>query len=81
MKEIDKFITLIVKLQPVEFMGLARVLKVHLYANEETREPREFEEVFAEVLERFDKSNRTRRREIIQLVKTALKGGNDASNS
>ena len=81
MKEIDKFITLIVKLQPVEFMGLARVLKVHLYTDEKTREPRDFEEVFAEVLERFDKSNRARRREIIQLVKAALKGDNDASNS
>ena len=81
MKEIDKFITLLVNLQPVEFMGLARVLKVRLYTNEEEREPREFEDVFAEVLERFSKCNRTRRREIIRLIKAALRSTDNASNT
>lgn len=81
MKEIDKFITLLVNLQPVEFMGLARVLKVRLYTDEETREPREFEDVFAEVLERFNKCNRTRRREIIRLIKAVLRSTDNASNT
>ena len=81
MKEIDKFITLLVNLQPVEFMGLARVLKVRLYTNEETREPRKFEDVFSEVLERFSKCNRARRREIIRLIKAALRSTDNASNT
>lgn len=73
MKDIDRFITLIADLEPVEFMGLARVLKVKLFKDEETREPREFEEVFGETLERFTKCNRTRKREILKLIKTAAK--------
>ena len=85
MKEIDRFITLIAKLEPVEFMGLARVLKVKLFKDGETPEPRDFEEVFAETLERFTKCNRTRKREILTLVKTAVKrtpgDKKDASNT
>lgn len=73
MKEMDRFITLIANLEPIEFMGLARVLKVKLFKDGETPEPREFEEVFAETLERFTKCNRARKREILTLVKTAVK--------
>jgi hypothetical protein len=73
MKDIDRFITLIANLEPVEFMGLARVLKVKLFKDEETREPRAFEDVFEEVLERFTKCDRTRKREILKLIKAAAK--------
>lgn len=81
MKEIDEFITLIVKLQPVEFMGLARVLKVKLYKDEENHEPREFNEILEEVLERLSKTNRKRRREIMQLLRAATRGVDSASNT
>ena len=54
-------------------MGLARVLRVRLFKDEETREPRKFEEVFQETLERFTKCNRTRKHEILKLIKTAVK--------
>ena len=37
MKEIDNFINTIAKLEPVEFMGLARVLKVPLFTGEVRR--------------------------------------------
>lgn len=37
MKEIDSFINTIAKLEPVEFMGLARVLKVPLFTGEVKR--------------------------------------------
>ena len=74
MKEIDNFITIIAKLEPVEFMGLARVLKVLLLTGEgETREPRDFTDVFEDVLENFSKCERVRRREILKLVKGAVK--------
>jgi hypothetical protein len=73
MKDIDRFITLIANLEPVEFMGLARVLKVKLFKDEETREPRVFEDVFEEVLEKFTKCDRTRKREILKLIKAAAK--------
>ena len=74
MKEIDSFINIISKLQPVEFMGLARVLKVPLFTGEgEAREPRDFTDVFSDVLESFSKSGRARRREILKLIKNAAK--------
>lgn len=74
MKEIDNFINTIAKLEPVEFMGLARVLKVPLFTGEdEAREPRDFTDVFSDVLENFSKCGRVRRREILKLVKDAAK--------
>ena len=74
MKEIDNFINTIAKLEPVEFMGLARVLKVPLFTGEdETREPRDFTDVFEDVLKNFSKCERVRRREILKLVKGAVK--------
>lgn len=74
MKEIDSFINTIAKLEPVEFMGLARVLKVPLFIGEgEAREPRDFTDVFGDVLESFSKCGRVRRREILKLVKNASK--------
>lgn len=74
MKEIDSFINTIAKLEPVEFMGLARVLKVPLFTGEgEAREPRDFTDVFEDVLENFSKCARPRRREILKLVKDAAK--------
>lgn len=74
MREIDNFINIISKLQPVEFMGLARVLKVPLFTGEgEAREPRDFTDVFSDVLESFSKSGRARRREILKLIKNAAK--------
>ncbi len=74
MREIDNFINIISKLQPVEFMGLARVLKVPLFTGEgEAREPRNFTDVFSDVLESFSKSGRARRREILKLIKNAAK--------
>lgn len=74
MKEIDKLINIIPKLEPVEFMGLARVLKVSLFTGEgESREPRDFTDVFEDVLESFSKCGRERRREILKLVKGAAK--------
>jgi hypothetical protein len=74
MKEIDSFINTIAKLEPVEFMGLARVLKVPLFTGEgEEREPRDFTDVFEDVLENFSRCARPRRREILKLVKDAAK--------
>lgn len=74
MKEIDNFINTITKLEPVEFMGLARVLKVPLFTGEgEAREARDFTDVFSDVLENFSKCARPRRREILKLVKDASK--------
>ena len=74
MKEIDNFINTITKLEPVEFMGLARVLKVPLFTGEgEAREPRDFTDVFFFFFLNFSKCGRVRLCDIFKLVKDAFK--------
>ena len=79
------------KMEPVEFLGLARLLGVQVL--EENKEatgdkdkfkPRSFADVLEDVMAKFEKQNRGRKREIIKLVKksNAARGGNsDASNA
>lgn len=93
MKQIDKLLKNIINLDPVDFMGLARILKVNLMMttkdeNEEGKvimKPRDFADILQDVLAAFEHSNRQRRREILQIVEAAAKNNKedtaDASNS
>ena len=89
MKPTDKLLTLISKLNAVEFAGLARVLKVKLLdeVNPEADAPakrfvaRDFSDVLADILKNFELSSRARRREILQLLKATQKGDKDADHS
>lgn len=79
------------KMEPVEFLGLVRLLGVQvLEENKEAIEdkdkfkPRSFADVLEDVMAKFDKQNRGRKREIIKLVKksnAARRGDSDASNA
>lgn len=79
------------KMEPVEFLGLARLLGVQvLEENKEAIEdknkfkPRSFADVLEDVLAKYEKQNRSRKREIIKLVKksnAARRGDPDASNA
>ena len=73
MTQTDKLLEYISRLGPVEFCGLARVLKVPLYKDEEKKEYKEFTQVLEEILINFEKCNRTRKRELVNLVKKASK--------
>lgn len=78
-------------MEPVEFLGLARLLGVQVL--EENKEatgekdkfkPRSFADVLEDVMAKYEKQNRSRKREIIKLVKksNAARGGNsNASNA
>ena len=76
MKQIEKLFELIPKLQPIEFIGLARLLKVELLEDEK---PRSFVAVTEDVLSKFDKLGRAQQRSILRMVKAATK--KDANNS
>lgn len=76
MNQIEKLFELIPKLQPIEFVGLARLLKVELIENEE---PRSFIAVTEDVLANFSKLGRGQKRTILRMVKAASK--KDADNS
>lgn len=84
----------IVKMEPLEFMGLAKLLGVRVMeeqtddstANNDKSQlkPRSFADVFDDVMKKFTSLNRTRKREIIKLVKKSnsiKRGGMDASNT
>ena len=71
----QKLLTMIPKMEPVEFIGLARLLKVRLYKDEKDEEGhfvnRPFSEVLEDVMTQFDKLDRTKKREILRLLKKA----------
>ena len=81
MNQTEKLLGLITKLDVIDFIGLARVLKVQLVkeVNTEATEaseryaPRDFSEVLIALLQNFDQASRARKREIISLVKAAGK--------
>lgn len=72
MKDIDKLIQIIPKLEPIDFIGLARLLKVNLIEEKDGKtEPRDFIEVLDDTLKAYECSNRDRKREILRIVKKA----------
>ena len=76
MKPTEKLFELIPTLHPIEFIGLARLLKVQLVEDDK---PRPFSAVAEDVLATFDKLDRSHKRTILRMVKAASK--KDASNS
>ena len=73
-KQLDEFLKYLTKLQPEEFLGVCRILGVKLGEQvEEEVKPRAFEDVLYEVLVNFEKLNRAKRRELLQVVKAAQK--------
>ena len=78
-------------MEPLDFAGLAKLLGVQIVEINETAEnekekftPRSFTDVFSDVMAKFEKLNRTRKREILKLIKksNAARGGEtDASTS
>ena len=69
----QKLLQLIINMQPVEFLGLANLLgvKVMEQGEDEKAVPRTFADVLEEVLAKFSKQNRQRKREILKLVQKA----------
>ena len=90
-KNSEKLMDLIPQLNAVEFAGLARILHVKLMdevnpdaeAIKDRFEPRRFVDVLEDIFINFEKEDRRRRREILTLVKKAVKarGDEDASSS
>lgn len=65
-------------MEPLDFAGLAKLLGVQIVEpNKEAKEgeqkfmPRNFTDVFEDVMKKFSGLNRTRKREILKLIKKA----------
>ena len=82
---------MITEMQPLEFAGLAKLLGAQLIKEKDPEaqdpkdryEPCSFTEVFEDVLARFNKLNRKRKREILKLIQKSNsmhRGEHNASN-
>lgn len=76
MKSSMQLIEQICKMEPLEFAGLARLLGVQIVElNDESTDekskykPRSFTDIISEVLDKYEKLNRVRKREILKLIK------------
>ena len=67
-----KLVDSISKMEPIEFIGLARLLGVKLISADEGGAPREFVDVLTDIMEKFNALNRTRKREILKLVEKSI---------
>lgn len=93
MKSNMQLVDQICKMEPIEFAGLARLLGVQIVelnaesTNEKDKyKPRSFVDVLTEVIDKYEKLNRARKREILKLIKKSNsmhrsdKNANNATN-
>lgn len=72
MKDIDKLIQIIPKLELMDFIGLARLLRVELVEKVDDKiEPRDFTVVLDDTLKAYQNASRDKKREILRIVKKA----------
>lgn len=73
-KDLEKFMLEISKLGPMEFLGLAKIFNIDLFEDNEEKNPRKFETVFSEILDKYISLSRRQRRTIMKLIKSANLG-------
>lgn len=76
---LTEFAKLMAQLRAEEFIGLAKILCVHIFDNDNKDEngkpsPRQAEEIIEDCLIAFDRLNRKQRREVLRVVRAAVKG-------
>lgn len=67
----QKFMELLIGLEAVEFLGLCKFLGVKLM--EDSKTPRDFADLLSDLMEKFQNLNRTRQRELLQILKKVNK--------
>lgn len=67
-----EFIQEIAILEEVEFLGLAHLLGVKL--TDDNKVPREFEDIFSDIFDRFVGLRRQKRKEIMKILKEVNRG-------
>lgn len=72
MNKKNELIELITKLEPVEFIGLARVLCVDII-NKEDKTIRDFYDVLNDIVNKFNTLARKQRREILSVLRRVKK--------
>lgn len=73
-KELQEFANCIVKLEVTEFIGLCKLLCVHVFDNTTLDEngkpsPRKGEDIVVDCIDKFSQLNRAKRREIMSILR------------
>ena len=79
MNKKDEFINLIKYLEPVEFIGLARILCVDII-NKEDKTTRDFYDVLNDIVNKFNTLARKQRREILSVLRKVRNENAGAKN-
>ncbi len=66
----DKIVKEILKLQAEEFLGVCKILGVSLIEKEEDKE-RDFEDIWADVVDKLGGLNRVKRKNLMKLLRAA----------
>jgi len=78
-KDIKGFQRQLLQLEPVEFIGVARILGVQLF-DVEKNEPMMFDEIFADMMEKYAGLSRKQRRNLERLLRAATKKEDDSND-
>ncbi len=74
-KKLERFQRELLQLEPIEFMGIAKILGVELFRkNEEGKEePIPFEEIYAAVVSKYAALPRSQRRNLNRLLRPVVR--------
>ena len=74
----EKFLTQLARLEPVEFIGVAHLCGARLL-QEDNKTPRDFADILRDVLDKYQTLNREKRRELEKVLaqsNSVKRGGN-----
>lgn len=74
----EKFLTQLSKLEPMEFIGVAHLCGAHLL-QEDNKTPRDFADILKDILDKYETLNRKKRRELEKTLaqsNSIKRGGN-----
>ena len=70
-KIVINFLELVTQLEPIEFVGLSKILCVSLV--NQKNEPIEFEDILSDMIDKFISTGRKKRKDIIKVLKQSIK--------
>ena len=71
-KELHDFLQIVSKLEAIEFMGLVRIFNIEILKNDKDRTPRNFEEIFSDIIDSFVAASPRQRKNIMKILKAAV---------
>ena len=70
-KEFQKFLSVVSKLEPIEFMGLIRIFNVDIFLKDEQKTPKTFEQIFSEVMDSYISASPLQRKNVMKILNAA----------